>query len=87
MIAAAVVAFVLAGGYFLVDMAWRSKHETTASTTVISDKSIAVLPFVDMSEKKDQEYFGDGMAEDPRPTSQNSGSECHWPYVVFSIQR
>jgi TolB-like protein len=30
----------------------------------ISDKSIAVLPFTDMSEKKDQEYFGDGMAEE-----------------------
>jgi TolB-like protein/Tfp pilus assembly protein PilF len=28
------------------------------------DRSIAVLPFVDMSEKKDQEYFGDGMAEE-----------------------
>jgi TolB-like protein len=25
---------------------------------------VAVLPFTDMSEKKDQEYFGDGMAED-----------------------
>jgi TolB-like protein/Tfp pilus assembly protein PilF len=61
---AAVVAVLLAGGYFLVDKAWRSKHETTASTAVISDKSIAVLPFTDMSEKKDQEYFGDGMAEE-----------------------
>jgi TolB-like protein len=30
----------------------------------ISDKSIAVLPFTDMSEKKDQEYFADGMAEE-----------------------
>ena len=30
----------------------------------IHDKSIAVLPFVDMSEKKDQEYFADGMAEE-----------------------
>jgi adenylate cyclase len=30
----------------------------------IADKSIAVLPFVDMSEKKDQEYFADGMAEE-----------------------
>jgi len=30
----------------------------------ISDKSIAVLPFVDMSEKKDQEYFADGVAEE-----------------------
>ena len=27
-------------------------------------KSIAVLPFVDMSEKKDQEYFSDGLSEE-----------------------
>ena len=27
-------------------------------------KSIAVLPFVDMSERQDQEYFADGMAEE-----------------------
>jgi TolB-like protein/Flp pilus assembly protein TadD len=61
-IAAVVVAVLLAGGYFL-DKAGHSKHETPA-TVVISDKSIAVLPFTDMSEKKDQEYFGDGMAEE-----------------------
>ena len=61
-IAAVVVAVLLAGGYFL-DKAWRSRHETIASTAVISDKSIAVLPFTDMSERKDQEYFADGMAE------------------------
>jgi TolB-like protein/tetratricopeptide (TPR) repeat protein len=30
----------------------------------IPDKSIAVLPFIDMSEKKDQEYFADGMTEE-----------------------
>jgi TolB-like protein/Tfp pilus assembly protein PilF len=30
----------------------------------VNEKSIAVLPFTDMSEKKDQEYFGDGMAEE-----------------------
>ena len=62
-IASVVVAVLLAGGY-LLNKAWRSKHETTASTAVISDKSIAVLPFTDMSEKKDQEYFADGMAEE-----------------------
>jgi serine/threonine-protein kinase len=28
------------------------------------EKSIAVLPFVDMSELKDQEYFSDGLAEE-----------------------
>jgi TolB-like protein/tetratricopeptide (TPR) repeat protein len=44
---------------------WSSKHVAHApSVAVITDKSIAVLPFVDMSEKKDQEYFGDGMAEE-----------------------
>jgi TolB-like protein/thioredoxin-like negative regulator of GroEL len=30
----------------------------------LGGKSIAVLPFVDMSEKHDHEYFADGMAED-----------------------
>jgi TolB-like protein len=34
------------------------------SEEVIPEKSIAVLPFVDMSEKKDQEYFSDGLAEE-----------------------
>jgi TolB-like protein/Tfp pilus assembly protein PilF len=35
-----------------------------SAVAAISDKSIAVLPFTDMSEKKDQEYFADGMAEE-----------------------
>jgi TolB-like protein/DNA-binding winged helix-turn-helix (wHTH) protein len=46
-------------------------HFLTVNRTVqvpagvaIHDKSIAVLPFVDMSEKKDQEYIADGMAEE-----------------------
>ena len=40
---------------------------TPAASTaarVIPEKSVAVLPFVDMSEKKDQEYFSDGMSEE-----------------------
>jgi TolB-like protein/Tfp pilus assembly protein PilF len=36
--------------------------ETTSAAA--SDKSIAVLPFIDMSEKHDREYFADGMAEE-----------------------
>jgi TolB-like protein/cytochrome c-type biogenesis protein CcmH/NrfG len=62
-IAAVVVAVLLAGGYFL-DQAWRSKQVPNASNAVIRDKSIAVLPFTDMSEKKDQEYFSDGLSEE-----------------------
>ena len=63
-IAAVVVAVLLAGGYFLVSKGWLSTYKTSATIAVVSDKSIAVLPFVDMSEKKDQEYFADGMAEE-----------------------
>jgi TolB-like protein len=37
---------------------------TAAATSVASDKSIAVLPFTDISEKKDQAYFADGIAEE-----------------------
>jgi TolB-like protein/cytochrome c-type biogenesis protein CcmH/NrfG len=36
----------------------------TATPAVIAEKSIAVLPFADLSEKKDQEYFSDGLAEE-----------------------
>jgi TolB-like protein len=45
---------------------WPSKQAVPQAPVVaaISDKSIAVLPFVDMSEKKDQEYFSDGMSEE-----------------------
>jgi TolB-like protein/Flp pilus assembly protein TadD len=64
LIAGAIIAVVLAGACFLVTKGSLSKREATASTAAVTDKSIAVLPFVDMSEKKDQEYFADGMAEE-----------------------
>ena len=42
-----------------------SEHGTSSSVSqIVADKSIAVLPFVDLSEKHDQEYFADGMAEE-----------------------
>lgn len=62
--------------YFTADKFWLPKHiaeEKTVSRAVpataptspaIPDKSVAVLPFVDMSEKYDQEYFADGLAEE-----------------------
>jgi TolB-like protein/DNA-binding winged helix-turn-helix (wHTH) protein/tetratricopeptide (TPR) repeat protein len=55
--------------YFLVDKFWLPRRvsagqHVTDATTTFSDKSIAVLPFIDMSEKKDQEYFADGLSEE-----------------------
>jgi TolB-like protein/thioredoxin-like negative regulator of GroEL len=41
-----------------------ARQPTTSTTAVVSDNSIAVLPFTDMSEKKDQEYFSDGLSEE-----------------------
>ena len=63
-IAAAVL--VVAGIVAMVGLQyWSSSHKPAQPATVaMVNKSIAVLPFVDMSEKKDQEYFADGMAEE-----------------------
>jgi len=68
----AVVALLVVG-YFALDKFVLSKR-TLASAIAslpgrseanpISERSIAVLPFVDMSEKHDQEYFSDGLSEE-----------------------
>jgi TolB-like protein len=54
---------ILATGYFVVDKFLLSRHAAPADDAV-SDKSVAVLPFADMSEKRDQEFFSDGLAEE-----------------------
>jgi TolB-like protein len=55
------LAAIAAGAWF----AWRHLVVRPPSEALpAADKSIAVLPFVDMSEKHDQEYFGDGLAEE-----------------------
>ncbi|HWS61578.1 MAG TPA: TIR domain-containing protein [Steroidobacteraceae bacterium] len=65
-IVAAVAVVIVAFGAVFAMRFWPSKHGDALAPAIaqISDKSIAVLPFADMSEKKDQEYFGDGMAEE-----------------------
>ena len=39
-------------------------RDNKSARTPVPSKSIAVLPFVDLSENKDQQYFADGMAEE-----------------------
>jgi len=41
----------------------RSPHITAPAAPAVLEKSIAVLPFADMSQAHDQEFFADGMAE------------------------
>jgi TolB-like protein/cytochrome c-type biogenesis protein CcmH/NrfG len=63
----AIAAAVIIAGGVLATMSvrfWSSGHKSVPIATAITDKSIAVLPFLDMSEKKDQEYFSDGMSEE-----------------------
>ena len=45
---------------------WSQSHKAVvlSAAVAIADQSIAVLPFVDMSEKHDQEYFSDGLSEE-----------------------
>jgi TolB-like protein/Tfp pilus assembly protein PilF len=53
--------------YVVADKFWLSKRVASLpspAATASPTSSIAVLPFTDMSEKHDQEYFGDGMAEE-----------------------
>jgi adenylate cyclase len=67
------VLLVIAGGvlWFVGRPTQERPRESSAQPTLVRrtaaaapEKSIAVLPFVDMSENKDQEYFADGMAEE-----------------------
>jgi len=61
----ALAVLMAAGGW----IGWRTTRSTPelgnsgAPSAAAADKSVAVLPFVDMSEKHDQEYFSDGLSE------------------------
>ena len=72
-IVASLIGLAIAG--FAVDRLWVSSRRVAPTAVVpapapapaaptMPEKSVAVLPFVDMSEKRDQEYFSDGLSEE-----------------------
>ena len=58
--AAAVVAALLVAAWWLI----RTADTPPAEPAAVAKHSIAVLPFLDMSEAKDQGYFSDGVTEE-----------------------
>jgi len=56
----------LAVAVLLVDKFYLSGDDaaTVATEEMLADKSIAVLPFADLSQEQDQEWFADGLAEE-----------------------
>lgn len=56
---------LLVGGFFLFKgILKKDTSPRSSGLTTEKKKTIAVLPFADMSPKKDQEYFCDGIAEE-----------------------
>ena len=56
---------IVAARIIFLESAKQSAGPTSATAqNPIAAKSIAVLPFLDLSEAKDQEYFADGMSEE-----------------------
>jgi TolB-like protein len=56
---------VIAVVVLLVDKVWLSGQSTTEVTSTMTvEKSVAVLPFADLSQGQDQEWFADGLAEE-----------------------
>lgn len=59
------VIVIFVAGYFIYNSFQKTGKEKIATNDAeVIDRSIAVLPFVDMSAAKDQEYFSDGLSEE-----------------------
>jgi adenylate cyclase len=62
--AALIVSVAVIAAGLLCYQVLRSKTPARVASAAGQEKSIAVLPFVDMSQTKDQEYFCDGISEE-----------------------
>jgi TolB-like protein/DNA-binding winged helix-turn-helix (wHTH) protein len=62
--AALLLALFVGGKSWLSRRTAAVEHPQATAAITTGDKSVAVLPFVDMSEQKDQQYFADGTAEE-----------------------
>ena len=58
------VAWITMGLMVLFALVYGVSQYMGSSKTEVIDKSVAVLPFVDLSPEGDQEYLGDGIAEE-----------------------
>jgi TolB-like protein/Tfp pilus assembly protein PilF len=63
LIAFTVVAAMIAAGLLVFQFA-RSKSSTSTLTSVITNKSIAVLPFENLSDEKQNAYFAEGVQDE-----------------------
>ena len=63
LIAFTVVAAMIAAGLLVFQFA-RSKSSTSPPTSVITNKSIAVLPFENLSDEKQNAYFAEGVQDE-----------------------
>jgi TolB-like protein/Tfp pilus assembly protein PilF len=63
-VAAGVLVALIAWHPWQVFTGTRTAPAAAAPAAADTERSVAVLPFADMSEKHDQEYFSDGLAEE-----------------------
>jgi adenylate cyclase len=65
-LAVAALAALILGGWWLGKSQgwWARMAGATPTAPTATANSVAVLPFTDLSEKKDQEYFSDGLSDE-----------------------